>query len=226
MKKIVLALILFAAFAFTSNAQNEKFFRFGLHANTGLTWMKPDQDSLEYQGMKIGLGWGFIGELTIADNFSFATGFDINYMGGKLQKIGVNQIYPPDTAAVFSKLTSNYRFQFLDIPLTLKMKTNEINYITYFARIGGSIGICLNAKADEEYSPLSGSQMLSLNDQNLKEERNFFRANFLISGGLEYSLGGTTSALAELSFVNGLTYQLEDNKSIGNYIMLKFGIMF
>jgi len=226
MKKIVLVMVLFAAFAVTTTAQNEKFFRFGLHGNTGLSWMKPDQDSLEYQGMKLGFGYGFIGELTIADNFSFATGFDVNYMGGKLQKLGVNQIYPPDTTPVFSKLTSSYRFQYLDIPLTLKMKTNEINYITYFARIGGSIGICLNAKADQEYSPLSGSQMLSLNDQDLKDEKNFFRANFLIGGGLEYSLGGTTSVLAELSFVNGLTYQLEDTKSVGNYIMLKFGIMF
>ncbi|MPM50533.1 hypothetical protein SDC9_97275 [bioreactor metagenome] len=226
MKKIVLALILFSAFSFMSQAQNEKFFRFGLHANTGFTWMKPDQDSLEYQGMKIGMGWGFIGELTLADNFSFATGFDVNYMGGKLQKLGVYQVYPPDSVPVFSKLTSNYRFQFLDIPLTLKMKTNEINYITYFARIGGSVGICLNAKADQEYSPLSGSQVLSLNDQDLKDEKKFLRANFLISGGLEYSLGGTTTALAELSFVNGLTYQLDDTKSIGNYIMLKVGIMF
>ncbi|HPB02888.1 MAG TPA: porin family protein [Bacteroidales bacterium] len=226
MKKIVLALILFAAFAFVSNAQNEKFFRFGLHANTGLIWMKPDQDSLEYQGMKIGLGWGFIGELTIADNFSFATGFDINYMGGKLQKLGVLYTFDGDTVPSLASVTSNYRFQFLDIPLTLKMKTNEINYITYFARIGGSIGICLNAKADQEYSPLSGDRKETISDQDLKDEKKFLRANFLISGGLEYSLGGTTTALAELSFVNGLTYQLEDTKSIGNYIMLKFGIMF
>jgi len=224
MKKIVLALILFAGFVFVSNAQNEKFFRFGLHANTGLAWMKPDQDSLEYQGMKIGFGWGFIGELTIADNFSFATGFDVNYMGGKLQKMGIYHVYDSDT--LLSTLTSNYRFQFLDIPLTLKMKTNEINYITYFARIGGSVGICFNAKADQEYSPLSGTTKETISDLDLKDEKKLLRANFLISGGIEYSLGGTTSALAELSFVNGLTYQIDDSKSIGNYIMLKLGIMF
>lgn len=226
MKKIVLALILFAGFVFVSNAQNEKFFRFGLHANTGLAWMKPNQDSLEYQGMKIGLGWGFIGELTIADNFSFATGFDVNYMGGKLQKLGILYTFDGDTAPSPASVISNYRFQFLDIPLTLKMKTNEINYITYFARIGGSVGICFNAKADQEYSPLSGTTKETISDLNLKDEKKLLRANFLISGGIEYSLGGTTSALAELSFVNGLTYQIDDSKSIGNYIMLKLGIMF
>jgi hypothetical protein len=224
MKKIVLALILFAAFAFVSNAQNEKFFRFGIHGNTGLAWMKSDQDSLEYQGMKLGYGWGFIGELTIADNFSFASGFDVNYTGGKLQKIGVYHIYDNDT--LLSTCTANYRFQFLDIPLTLKMKTNEINYVTYFARIGGSIGICLNSKADYDYESISGSKTAGLPDQNLKDEKRFFRANFLIGGGIEYSLGGTTTALAELSFVNGLTYQLKDTKAIGNYVMMKVGIMF
>jgi hypothetical protein len=226
MKKILLTIFVFAAILNIANAQNEKFFRFGIHANVGPSWMKSDQDSLQYQGMRLGLGWGFIGEMTIADNFSFASGFDVSYMGGKLQRLGVMQVYPPDTVAELSKVTSIYKFQFLDLPLTLKMKTNEINYITYFARIGGSVGVCIKSKADEEYSPLSGNKTISIDDKNLKDERRLFRASMLLGGGIEYSLGGTTTALAEISFVNGLTSQLSDNKARSNYVMLKLGIIF
>ncbi len=226
MKKIALALFIFATATLVSQAQNEKFFRFGLHGNTGFSWMKPDQDSLEYQGMRLSLGWGFIGEMTIADNFSLATGFDVSYMGGKLQKAGVDQVYPPDTNQILSIENSTYKMQFLDIPITLKMKTNEINYITYFMRVGGSFGINLSAKADREYTPIGASNSLSINDVDLKDERNFFRANFLIGGGIEYSLGGTTAVLAEVSFINGLTYLIEDNKAIGNYLAFKVGILF
>lgn len=226
MKKIVLSFIILCAFVVVSNAQNEKFFRFGVHGNTGLSWMKPDQDSLEYQGMRIGLGWGFIGEMTIADNFSVATGFDVSYMGGKLQKAGVYQSYPPDTTEILSIENSTYKLQYLDVPISLKMKTNEINYMTYFMRIGGSFGICLNGKADREYTSIGGGSNLTMNDIDLKDTKNFFRANFQIGGGVEYSLGGTTALLGEITFVNGLTYLIEDNKAIGNYLMFKIGILF
>lgn len=226
MKKIVFASIALFLIAGASYGQNEKFFRFGLHGNTGMVWMKPDQDSLEYQGSRIGIGYGFIGEMTIANNFSFATGFDVSYVGGKLQKQGVSYIYPPDTISSLSNENSTYKLQYLDIPLTLKMKTNEINYITYFARIGGSIGIALKAKADREYSVIGSSTSITVQDVDLVDEKKFMRTNFLIGAGIEYSLGGTTSALAELSFVNGLTYLIDDTKAIGNYVMLKFGVIF
>lgn len=225
MKKIVFVSIALFLIAGASHGQNEKFFRFGLHGNTGMVWMKPDQDSLEFQGTRMGLGYGFIGEMTIANNFSFATGFDVSYVGGKLQKAGVYYAYPPNDT-LSSNENSTYKLQYLDIPLTLKMKTNEINYITYFARIGGSIGIALKAKADREYNVIGSSNSLTIQDIDLVDEKKFMRTNFLIGAGLEYSLGGTTSALAEISFVNGLTYLIDDTKAIGNYVMLKFGIIF
>lgn len=227
MKKIVfsaLALILIANLGF---GQNEKFFRFGLHGNTGLTWMKSDEDSVKYDGMRLGVGYGFAGEITIADNFSFATGIDVSYVGGKLKKEGIMYQYPSDTNSTLSTINTTYRFQYLDIPLTIKMKTNEINYITYFARVGASLGINLKARGDEEYASVSGAdRKISIDDINLKDERKFFRANFIVGGGIEYSLGGTTTALAEISFINGLTSILDDINTRNNYLQLKVGVMF
>lgn len=227
MKKIVLlsALFYFTASILMAQDTETKLLRFGLQGNTGLSWMKTDQDSMQSLGLRLGYGYGFITEITLAKNFAVATGFDVLYQGGKIEKKGVLTAFPPDTTKELASKISTYRLQYLDIPVTLKMKTNEINYMTYFARIGGSFGLNLQAKADQNFKNIPGTKEYTVEKVNVKDERKFFRANFLIAAGLEYSLGGTTAALAEISFTNGLTYLLDD-KVKGNYLQLKLGILF
>ncbi|MCX7696542.1 MAG: PorT family protein [Bacteroidales bacterium] len=227
MKKVVFLMAVFTFYVNTLKAQETetKLLRFGLQGNAGLCWMKTDQDSLQSLGLRLGYGYGFITEITLAKNFAVATGFDVIYQGGKIEKKGIKVAFPPDTVKELASRISTYRLQYLDIPLTLKMKTNEINYMTYFARIGGSFGLNLQAKADENYKNIPGTKEFTLEKVNIKEERKFFRVNFLIAAGVEYSLGGTTAALAEVSFTNGLTYLLDD-KVKGNYLQLKLGILF
>jgi hypothetical protein len=106
------------------------------------------------------------------------------------------------------------------------MKTNEINYITYYARIGGSFGIALGGKAENEYISIDRTKNETITIDKLGSDMAFLRANFVIGAGFEYSLGGTTTALVEASFTNGLTYLLDDTKAIGNFMALKVGIMF
>lgn len=223
MKKIVFAAIAMFLIIGATQAQ-DKVFRFGLSGSAGMSWMKPDQDSLEYQGSKFGLGYGFMGEISLATNFALVTGFDVSYMGGKLQQAGVEHVFDTDTLS--SIKNSSYKLQYLDIPLTLKMKTNEINYITYYARIGGSFGIALSGKAENEFVSIDRTKNETITIDKLGSDMAFLRANFVIGAGFEYSLGGTTTALVEASFTNGLTYLLDDTKAIGNFMALKVGIMF
>ncbi|MBN2730114.1 MAG: PorT family protein [Bacteroidales bacterium] len=223
MKKIVFAAIAMFLIIGATQAQ-DKVFRFGLSGSAGMSWMKPDQDSLEYQGSKFSVGYGFMGEISLATNFALVTGFDVSYMGGKLQQAGVEHIFDTDTLT--SIKNSSYKLQYLDIPLTLKMKTNEINYITYYARIGGSFGIALSGKAENEFVSIDRTKNETITIDKLGSDMAFLRANFVIGAGFEYSLGGTTTALVEASFTNGLTYLLDDTKAIGNFMALKLGIMF
>lgn len=231
MKKIALLVFLITAITINAYSQNEKFFRFGMNASTGFAWIKPDTKTIEYQGMKLGFGYGFIGEFTIADNFSFASGFEVQYSGGKIQNTNAIVNFPNGSATYVDSSaiqTSTIRLQYLEFPLTLKMKTNEINYLTYFLRVGGSVGIKLNANSDEDYkSNTPGISNFSEQDVDINKNINFFRAAFVVGGGFEYSLGGSTTALVELTFNNGLTDIFdEENKGINNYMMLKLGIIF
>ncbi|HDQ16120.1 MAG TPA: hypothetical protein ENN45_03585, partial [Bacteroidetes bacterium] len=85
MKKFRLFLFVLVLFSLTANAQNEKFFRFGLLGETGYAWLKPNSKNLETKGGLLGLGYGMLAEFTLADNYSFASGIRVAYSGGKLQ---------------------------------------------------------------------------------------------------------------------------------------------
>ncbi len=232
MKKLsLLFLILFAFFAKQGFSQNESSFRFGLRASPSIAWMKPDSKPWEGDGAKFKFGFGLIGEFTLADNYSFGTGFDVSYSGGVMQYTHVDEL----GSDVISDIT--YKLQYFDIPLTLKMETNEIGYLTYFGQIGVGLGMRLGAKADVVTKNTSGINQKNYDDEDFKDDINFFRASFIIGAGVEYSLGGTTSALLGLSFNNGLLKsdaspdnllrdEKGDAKAINNYVSLHLGILF
>ena len=82
------------------------------------------------------------------------------------------------------------------------------------------------AKADYKYigpPPLPSAE----NNVNVTDI-NMFRALFIVSGGVEYSLTGNTKALTGIAFNNGLTNILKGkpNKAINNFLGLNVGIIF
>jgi hypothetical protein len=218
MKKITTISFLLFVFILSASAQNEKFFRFGLHGSPSVAWLKPETKSYQSKGLRLGFGYGLIAEFTLADNYSFATGVESVYSGGKLQNV--------DTFGITT--TATYRVQYVEVPIALKMKTNEINYITYYAKFGGGLNLRLNSFADFSYKDAMGNSMPSLLDEDIKSDINLFRISFLIGLGIEYSLGGTTSALIGVNFNNGLTDIFKDDniKGKNNFITVNLGVIF
>jgi len=217
MKKITLISLLLFAFTISAFSQNDKIFRFGIHGSPSFAWLKPGDKTIESDGIRLGFGYGLMTEFSLADNYSFSTGIESSYSGGKLQWINLI-----DT----STITTLYRVQYLEIPITLKMKTNEINYITYFAKFGGGVGARLSAFKDETLK--KNQTTISVEDQNIKNHVSFLRVAFHVGLGIEYSLGGSTALLVGINFNNGLTDMLKDNSisAKNNYININLGILF
>jgi len=221
MKKITTISFLLFVFILSSSAQNEKFFRFGLHGSPSIAWLKPETKSSESNGVRLGFGYGLITEFSLADNYSLATGVESVYSGGKLQNV--------DTAGM--KTSGTYKVQYIEIPIALKMKTNEINYITYFAKFGGGVNMRIKSIGDFSYRDSSGNSVVGFPDEtdmDIKSDIRLFRISFLIGVGIEYSLGGSTSALLGINFNNGLTdiFSDKDIKAKNNFVTLNLGVVF
>src|SRR5690606_3021536 len=134
MKKIIL--VLFTGLCFAENAQaqgveiNNHRFRFGAYVAPTMSWMRPTSskdDSGTFgsinNGSKLGYTWGLMVDRYISDNYIIATGLQLNTSGGKI----VTTRTTPDSAiGTVQAADFDYRFQFIEIPLALKLRTDNV----------------------------------------------------------------------------------------------------
>lgn len=252
MKKIsgiILLLCLLTAATFAQDKKN----RFGLRGDGSLNWMKPENEKrFTNDGPIIRGGFGLQIELGLGsgDNAAIVTGFGLNSDGGKLEfrasdsttyyTVEEEFVEPSSStgADVYKLVKRRYRNQYLNIPFLLKMKTNEIGAMTYFAQTGLVAGFNYRADVDDEVIDALDK---TITVENLDNERDiqFLNMGLLIGGGAELNLSGSTSLLmgvnVNLGFLNVLrknSRYLESNgeaveqQSNSRNVGLSIGILF
>lgn len=226
MKKSIILLTIVFCFIMKSGISQEKPFVFGIRVAPNIGWMKPDSQGYENQGSDVGFSWGFLAEFHLMENYAINTGFNISYLNATLE-------YEETVNGVDGLLNRGYRLKYVEIPMTLKMRTNEFNGITYFGMIGFGAGFKLSAKAKDKFVPEGGAQEDLEND--ISDDIKSVRASLILGVGLEYPIGGDTKILGGLNFNNGINDILSNqndfdpsinHKAINNYFELYFAVLF
>lgn len=230
MKKIYAAFLLLCIISFEPViSQNLKF---SIVGEPQLSWMKPDIKNVSNEGIKLGIKYGLNMEKYFQENYAIATGLLINNTGGSLFYQDTIYFQISGTTDTIGETTVNYNIQYIEIPLGLKFTTNQIGYFKYFAQIGINGHVRIKATADIGNSDIQNGK--------INEEVSLFNAGYHIGGGIQYSLGGSASIIAALTFTNGfidITPTIEndavnptnarlDDKVILNSLALKIGIIF
>lgn len=235
MKKIVL-FILFALVLIPMGFSQDGLFRFGLKASPSLAWMRPETRGYESDGTRLGFSYGVIADYSLGEYYALSTGLQISSLGGSLS-------YPHTVVVITNEgpeertgiLRRDYRLRYLEIPLTLKMHTDEIGYITYYGRFGFSPGINLRARGDDNFRFADANlDPLTEEDLDIKSQTSFFRLALVVGLGMEYSMGGRTALVGGITFNNGFTNVLSGrnvntdaaHSSVSNFLELTIGVMF
>jgi len=210
-------------------AQDESNVHFGLKAAPSFAWLRTDSKNFSTNGSKFGFSYGLMTEFNFTKRYAFATGIDVAYRGGKLKSIISLQNASGVDTAIFTTEQA-MTLQYIEIPLTLKLKTNEIGYLTYYLQVGVSPGINIRAKADYKSSnQINGVTTTSSEDAaDIKKDINSLNLSMIIGGGVEYTLSGSTSLLLGVQFNNGFMdiADGDDLKANSNYLALTVGILF
>jgi len=228
MKKAFL-IILLAVLAVNVWAQkSDNKFHFGIKAQPALAWLNIDADegvSLKSDGLPFGFGYGLITDFGFADHYAFSTGLEVVYRGGKIKRDSKN-ILGSDSIT-----ETKYSLQFVELPITLKLRTNEIGYMTYFFQVGFAPGVAIRTKADVTTTNNGASHTKTKVDAS--DDINEFNMSMIIGAGAEYNISGNTSLLFGLTFNNGFLDLLDDTqysgvkvKGTSNFLALTVGIMF
>jgi Outer membrane protein beta-barrel domain len=222
MKRILTILIL-SVLSFGAWAQNSPLtsygFRLGLTATPTFGWIKPEQGKTE--GIALGFSYGLIGDFNFAPNYSFSTALTITSVNGKSTEANVLPYYVASTAPKAYDL--KYKLQYVDLPLTIKLKTVKTDGRRWYGQFGLSNSINISAKQDA----VTGGSVVGDN-LNVSDNIKLYRAGLIIGGGGEFDISGNTSIVAGLTFNNGFTNIVTDKaRNVKNhYLALNFGVFF
>lgn len=213
-----IAIILFIAISCKINAQG---IRFGIFAEPKISWLAPDVSAIEGNGGKLGFNVGLIIDSYFTKNYAFATGISINNVGGKLLYSAADSLITTNGSEIIDANSSvKYKFQYVNIPLGLKLKTNEIGYFSFCSNVGITPQIKIKSTAQSDDN--------EFNDVNIDEEINLFNLAYHIGAGIEYSIGGNSAITANIIYTNGFLdlTKSEEEKIVMSNVALKIGLMF
>lgn len=231
MKKIAALLALFCFVI--QGLQAQKKFQLGMLLSPSTGWIKSNGENISSDGNKLGFNFGLFGDFNFSENYSFSTGFSIINTGGEIN------VFDSDPA-IKDRSIADIQLRYIQIPLTLKLKTNQIGYITYYGQFGLGMAINYHARADVKAIDANNQTIASSSNVDFKDEVNLFRASMLINVGAEYNLSGSTSIILGLGFDNGFTSifdkksssfegpnkESRDVKAINNLLLLNLGVIF
>lgn len=222
MKKVSAILCVLALATATAQAQ-DKSVRFGIKVAPNFGWINPDTKELKNDGARFGYTFGLMGDFMIGanQNYAFATGLFLNNVGAK-------STYPSDK----QNLITESKYQYIELPLTLKLKTNEIGYMTYYGQIGFGTAFNIRAKSDFDTFNERG-EIVRVTDEDIMDNTQLFKASLIVGAGLEFNFSGNTSAMIGVTYNNGFTNINKDIK-VGdkelkakqNYLELSLGVFF
>jgi len=196
-------------------------FRLGLTATPTIGWVKPEQGKTE--GLGLGFSYGLIGDFNFAPNYSFSTALVITSINGKSTEANVSPYYGVSSSTDPKAYDLKYKLQYVEIPLTVKLKTVKADGKRWYGQFGLSNSINISAKQD---AVSSGNKVGD--NSNISDFTRFYRAGLIIGGGGEFDISGNTSLVAGLTFNNGFTNIVTGNsRNVKNhYLALNFGVFF
>jgi hypothetical protein len=217
MKKII-SFFLALALATPLFAQTKPW-KIALHIDPNVSWIKPDSKYITEGDNKINFGFGLSIDKMFTENYAIGTGFNIMNVGGSLTYF--EEATGPSGERTIAQLQRAYNLQYAEVPITLKLRTNEIGYMTYWAQVGLGVGVNIKSKSDDlvDYKKVAidsadvtvrwgdATQILDddIEDEDIGEDIGIFRTSLIIGGGIEYNLSGDASIVAGLIFNNGFS---------------------
>lgn len=201
-------LIAFIMIAFQGIAQ-VKPFRFGVEVSPNVSWLSPDTDGYENNGALLGFSWGFLADITLTQNYFVKTGFNIDYQNAKLKYPHTEDINGTLESGTLSR---EYNLRYLELPLTLKMRTNQFGKIAIYGEIGFGAAFNLKAKAQDSFAYDNDNYTLE-STENISEEITLMKGSLIVGAGIEYFVDESTTLITSLSFNNGLSNILKGDTS-------------
>ncbi|PKP52603.1 MAG: hypothetical protein CVT92_08210 [Bacteroidetes bacterium HGW-Bacteroidetes-1] len=232
MKRLLFSLFLISIFAISAKAQ-EKAFQFGFKIGPNIGWIKPNSEGYERDGVNGAFNWGFVADIHLVENYSVHTGFNVLYLNGSYM-YPYKAIPEGESEPVTGVMNRTLKLKYIQIPAVLRMKTQEMNNLTYYAEAGFGLAFKTKATADDLFTK-DGATIKLEEKIDVGKQYRFSRESLILGLGAYYSLGPSTKLTGGIRFDNNFFDILKDQntvdptieqKAISNFVEITFGLLF
>lgn len=213
--KIAVTLLLVMPLITVAQTETNRNFRLGFTTSPTFGWLKYDRpEDVEGDGLRTGFSYGVLGDFGFSDNYYFGTAVTVTTMNAKTQPL------PADASS-----SAIYKLQYIEIPLTLKLKSNPIQNSRFYGQFGLAAAVKIGAKQDGTIR--RGDVVEIVNDADISSSINAFRLGLLFGAGAEWRIAENIDLLAGISYNNGLSDIFDTNdKAKNSYLSLNLGVFF
>ena len=196
-------------------------FHLGLTLSPNTGFAVPRDFSHESVASSMHFGYGFIFDAKFTETYAIGTGINVFHTGGVIGYFASNQASQP---SAIDRIELTQRLQYVELPLTFKMRTKEIGYTTYWGQFGLGLGLNVRAEGAEKrktvaflndstqlWEPAVNAAVIQeSHDISLVEQTRLFRPALIIGLGLERRFTGTTALVMGIRYNVGIRNQYED----------------
>lgn len=194
MNKNIALLALLLIVTLTASAQVKLGLKFSPSINNSRSFLPSDTINLEAETGLFRFSLGLIADMELTDTYYLSSGVIV-----VPKRIGMN--ISPENTGSFAPSTQYYDLQYVQIPATLKLFTNEIipDGSLYF-QVGGAADIkVFEQPVEEEYDFIGEFTNLDL--------------TVVFGGGFEYQAGLNTALFGGVTYNRGLTNVVKTTSS-------------
>ena len=189
-------------------------YQLGLTLSPNAGFSIPRDFSHESGNSQLHFGYGFIFDAMFTETYAIGTGVNVFYTGGDLT------FFESKDIDHVQRVEMTQRLQYVEIPLTFKMRTKEIGYTTYYGQFG--VGLGLNVRAEAT----ALEQVVAMRDttdgwfevadekiernRSLSSQTRFFRPALIVGLGMERRFTGTTALAIGIRYNMGIMSQYQD----------------
>lgn len=161
---------------------------------SGNRFIAEDKYNFEKESSKLRLGVGVVADYFFAKNYAFSTGLIYRSKGSE---ISYSYTRVEDGSSVTTSGKDDIALQYIELPLSLKLFTNEVTpgTLVYF-QVGGSLNTKVAATVNDK-KVIDGEKAI--------KRFNIFEADVLLGGGVEIQMGESTKLFSGLTYHRGLS---------------------
>ncbi len=227
--RLAITILIILISAQVMQAQKESPVKLGLRVAPALSWINPGTEGYNSEGLRFGISAGLVSDFYFARNYAVSTGFSFLFPSGKLSYQDMIMVNGVDQLGTNNRI---YNLIYFEIPVMLKMKTNQFGDFSFFGQIGFGTGFRMKATGKNDVTFADGSTASSTND--IQNKTSLMRESVIAGIGIEYHIDKSTCITGGFNYSNALNSVLkgtnlasnQEVKGLANFAELSIGVLF